>query len=248
MTEMKAKVQSMFDDLEAGAYSFGGLSCYIFMNKCYMTLREYENYENEQFYENVIEGTFSTTPRNRLVYHSDNGWALQCFKTLYWAQHNVIPHCCFENQFNHTLPQRVLIPRSSGINTVALTRSQEYGTRFRKSRTNKDSKERIYVRVSWLSDTMSKENDDAKESVSCFDGLFKDVDLEDIVRLNPEIKEKGVEFILNYIKVEESMNEMQKQVIEKCNKRLEEWCKKTLQPILDFYTNSGIVIITYKIV
>jgi len=242
MTEMEAKVQSMFDDLEAAACNFGGLSCYIFMNKCYMTLREYENYENEQFYENVIEGTFTISPMNRLVYHSDNGWALQCFKTLYWVQHNVIPHCCFENQFNHTLPQRVLIPRSSGENTLAFTRSQEYGTRFRKSRSNKDSEERIYIRVSWTNDK------NITESVSCFDGLFKDVDLEDIVRLNPEIKEKGMKYILNYIKVEESMNEMQKQVIEKCNKRLEEWCKKTLQPILDFYTNSGIVHINYKIV
>ena len=248
MTEMETEAQTMFDDLEAGAANFGGFSSFIFMNKCYMTLREYEDYENEEFYENVIEGTFSTTPFNRLVYHSSNRWALQCFKTLYWLQHNVIPHCCCENQINHTLPKKVYIPRSSGINTVALTHSEEYGTRFRKSRTNKDSEERIYIRVSWLSETTSKNEDEDTESVSCFDGLFKDVDLEDIVRLNPEIKETGLEYILNYIKVEDSMNEMQKEVIKNCNKKLEYWCQETLQPILDFYTNSGIVHIKYKIV
>lgn len=246
MTEMEA--QRMFDDLEAGATNFGGFSSYIFMNKCYMTLRDYENYENEQFYENAIEGTFTTTPFNRLVYHSDNLWALDCFKILYWIEHNVIPHCCRETCFNHTLPKRVYIPRSSGINTVALTRTEEYGSRIRKSRSKNDAEERIYVRVSWLSDTMTKEHDDTKETPGCFDGLYKDIDLEDIVRLNPEIKEQGVEFILNYIKVEESMNEMQKQVIEKCNERLEAWGKTILQPILDFYTHSGIVHIKYKIV
>lgn len=248
MTDMKTEAQKMFDDLEAGAANFGGFGSYIFMNKCYMTLREYEDYENEEFYENAIEGTFTITPMNRLVYHSSNKWALQCFKSLYWIQHNVIPHCCMENQLTHNLPKRVYIPRSTGINTVALTNCEEYGSRFRKSRRKNDSEERIYIRVSWMNDTMTKNNDEPIEYVKCFDGLYKDVDLEDIVRLNPEIKQEGVEYILNYIKVEDSMNEMQRQVIEKCNKRLEQWAEKTLQPILDFYTNSGIVSITYKIV
>ena len=248
MSVIEAQAQYMFDDLEVASSNFGGLSSCIFMNKCYMTLREYDDYENEEFYENVIEGTFSTVPFNRLVYHSSNNWALQCFKTLYWIQHNVIPHCCMENQLNHSLPKKVYIPRSTGINTVALTNNQEYGTRFRKSRSKNDVEERIYIRVSWMYDTTCKNDDNQKESGGCFNGLYKDIDLEDIVRLNPEIKEQGVEFILNYIKIEESLNEMQKKVVEKCNKSLEEWCRKTLKPILDFYTNRGIVHINYKIV
>ena len=146
----------------------------------------------------------------------------------------LFPIVVLKNQFNHTLPQRVLIPRSSGENTLAFTRSQEYGSRIRKSRSKNDTEERIYVRVSWVSDTMTKEQDNTRETPCCFDGLFKDIDLEDIVKLNPEIKEQGVEYILNYIKVEESMNEMQKQVIEKCNERLEEWGKTIMHPIFRF--------------
>ena len=239
--------EEMIECLKSSTSAFGSLGSQVFMNKCYITLKSYEDWseDNVDFFQSHVEGSFMQPPMNLLYYNIENEWALPCFKMLYRMHHNVIPHS-IDNRF-HNLPKIVNIPRSNGSQSKSMVVSSDYGIKIKKSKAGELT--RLCLRVHWFDETDKTEGEQLSSiAENVYGTIFKDVYLEDIVRLNPNVKKDGIVFTFNSIPIDNAMTQMQIEVINYCNGKQKRWCENVLQPVLDDYKSRNVVHINYKII
>jgi len=151
----------------------------------------------------------------------------KCFEQLNYVRNKIIPH--YGN--HHNLPSILKIPRSSGKVFDGVTTHSDYGIKIRKSKTLNDAHERFYVTVFMIEDkpVLDTELIQSENFENTRNMITKDIPLETLVEFNPILK-NGVCFQFEPIKIEENMNEIQKKVIDYCNKELVKWMNEFLIP------------------
>lgn len=246
---MSSPSVELFENIDAAAELFCKIGTAVFTNKCYMTLKSYDICMDSDFYQMNVDGTYCDYPWNAIRYHKNNQSLFPCFQTLFCIHNNTLPHT-IDNQY-HNLPRIIKIPRSGRRVCQAIAVNSNVGIRFKESKSLGDGIKRIRIRFHWDPQFKNKQKI-GEETLKLFAQRefsppeYKDVRLEDLIDLNPEIKKNGLVFTIPKIKIQESMTDLEKDVVGMSNARIHEWCENEIRPIIDLYKN--IVQVSYKIV
>jgi len=217
---------------------FGKITSSVFTTKCYLTNKMYP--DDTGICDKQVLGTFSGYPYNCISFHEENEWLVPCLQQLYWVRNNIIPH----QPRAHNLPKIVKIKRTNGDIYDAVVNDCDYGIKIRKSKTLNDQYEKFYVRVFWCDATpvLDKSKVDEYHNMSS----FKDIPIENILNVNPQLAEKPIQLTFTLLKEEAHMNEVQREVIQYCNDAMKLWIETELEEIIK--NNAEYVKIEYNIV
>lgn len=181
--------------------------------------------EDHEYGMSIVEsaGTMCLPfPYNTVGFHTSNMWKFRIMNMSFWVRHSIIP-----NRF-HNIPRILNVPRSNGTIQKAIIKA-DAGLRVRKSRTLKDDADRIYVFV-WYDNYGEAE---VKEGLTdleraAFD-VYKQVPLDDLIDLNPDMKEITLDFETG-LGLEEPQNEIHRTVQEYYMEEYREWIENTVIP------------------
>ena len=131
-------------------------------------------------------------PYNDIIFNESlNDWLMDCANIQFRVKYNMIPSLDENYKCYHSLPKFLKIKRKSGKIQKARIMDNA-GLRF-KINTNLEEEEigKIYLRVEYDSDSSNIENNDSY-------GLeyFKDILIQDVIELNPEISNLTIYFNL----------------------------------------------------
>lgn len=180
--------------------------------------------KSEDLIEEVIEGSASIyrVPFNLLTYHKKNKWKMQCFNIAFRTLYNLIPNNIGMTGLMsyHDLPKNIKFERNGDIIDGELYNHESI--KIHKSKSRNDETEQFYVRVNFIDDN----------SESC----FKDVNLLNILKYTPEIRD--INFFFKFIeeeKFEEKTEEYEN--VKFYNMLQSRWILDVLMPTIDNYTN-----------
>lgn len=241
--EAKEKVDNLW--VRLSSINNSDVTSCIRMSRCYLTNKDYD-YDvcSEDMYSFLLLGSFNRYPFNLIQYHIENEWLIPCFQNLYLMDSQIFPHT--QRNKYHNLPKIIKIERSSGKIYDAMVMDQTFGIKIRKSRSQNDENDKFYVRVSWIEGKEKIDEEDMETMMNTFYLSFKDIRLEDIVRLNPGIKESGLELRINLTDSNKNeLNDHEKEVIEYCNSLYKEWVSNKLVQVIDSYREIVKITINY---
>ena len=196
----------------------------------------------DDYNENLSDGRIECSesiginfPYNSVIYHKKNEWKFQLIIREFQMKYMIIPRECFD------IPNVFNIKRTSGkIQKARIGKNS--GIVLRTSRTNRDTKPYLYIKVYYYEDV-------TKELTNEYDGdidFYKDVKLDSIIELNPDIEEININ--LNLYNINDNMNQnindninqninenidnTQKKVIEYFNDKYIKWFNESIRPVL----------------
>ena len=214
----------IIDNIQRVAHTVGFLSSkYVGVDE--IDMKKYP-IDEDDYNDDLLDGKIHCSecvginfPYNSVMYHKDNEWKFQLI-----IQEFQIKYMILARQF-HNLPNVFNIKRSSGqIQKAKLGKNS--GLVLRKSKTNKDTKPYFYVKVFYYEDINKEINDDIIDGNIDF---YKDVKLDSIIELNPEIKELNIDINL-YKNV--NKDDCDKEIINYFNNKYKEWFDEEIKPEL----------------
>ena len=241
MDILSEQAQEYIDILDMRSKNIPGLMSSVFMGKCYLTDKMYD-FEDEGMYQRAVDGTFHMYPYNTIQFYKDNEWLFDCLQTLFIINNNRLPHS-FKGTY-HNLPHIVKIKRSNGVILDAITVDNDLALRIYKSTSRNDKVPRIYVRVKYFADMIHIQPSDVYGLTENGGYLYKDVSLEDIILMNPQIVKRGLKIKLPKLEIDDEMGSEEREIKTYINTLYENWGHDVLEPVIGEYDK--IVKITYS--
>ena len=151
--------------------------------------------------ENLITGIVNGSkllklyfPYNDIIYNESlNQWLMDCANIEFRVKNNLIPSLNTNYKCYHSLPKFLNIKRSNGDIQKAKIMDNA-GLRFRINNDIQEEEEeigRIYLRVEYDEDSNDIENKTTDDLL-----YFKDILIQDVIELNPEISNLTIYFDL----------------------------------------------------
>ena len=246
LTEKEKSIENLIHHLHYMSCSMNYRGSTIAVNTCYMSGREYEDYDCIR--ERQINGTMMTYPYNAIPTHPDNYWMIEALQTLCIVHSCVVPNWDREEKdedegvlITHNLPPIIKHRRSSGEMIKSLTTNLNHGLRI-----SKRDNVSIHVRVHWLIDD-TEITDESVEELWNKDSsiLYKDIPLEKLVEHNKEIMPETITLKFKDMKCANTPEQCA--VSKFVNSKLHEWCETTLQKSIDYYAAEKNITLCYEI-
>lgn len=167
------------------------------------------------------------TPYDLIVYHKSNEWKFRCLNVEFELFQNLI------SIMNTTFPRIINIKRSNGSIQKGLI-PKNGGFIVRKSKSLGDLNDRIYIRITFDENNESEVSDEYIYNLKS----YKDIPLENIIEINPEITEFTINHYLftNQEYKEESKLtklEIKNSILEYYDNKKKYWILDKLNPIID---------------
>ena len=241
METLSKEAQDYIDTIDMRSRCVSGMMSSVFMGKCYLTGKMYD-FEDVGMYQRAVNGTFDAYPYNTIQFHKDNEWLFDCLQTLFIINNNRLPHS-FKGTY-HNLPHIVKIQRSNGVILDAITVDNDLALRIYKSSKKNDKVPRIYVRVKYFENMINIQPSDVYELAEKGGYLYKDISLEDIISMNPQIIKRGLKIKLPKLEINDEMISEEREVKSYINTLYEKWAHNVIVPLISEYER--IVKITYS--
>lgn len=244
LTDKEKSIENLVQHLHYMSCSMNYRGSTIAVNKCYMSGREYEDYDCIR--ERQINGTMMTYPYNAIPTHPENYWMIEALQTLCIVHSCVIPNWDREEKYDevlitHNLPPIIKHRRSSGEMIKSLTTNLNHGLRI-----SKRDYVSIHVRVHWSIDNTEISDEDVEELWNKDSGiLYKDIPLEKLVEHNKEIMPETIRLKFKEMKCDDTPEQFA--VSKFVNRKLQEWCETTLQKSIDYYAAEKNITLCYEI-
>ena len=221
-----------------------GMSSLLSMGKCYLSDNTYD-IEDKSLINGIIYGTRLGCPYNSIQYHETQEWKFRCMQVLYNIYENIIPHSL--HNLNHNLPKVIKIKRSSGKIQDALTTLNDFGVRIHKSLTRNDEVPYLYVGVHFYEDYTEIPEDKIELLTHSRYYTFKEIPLQELVKINPELKTHGFRIKAHKVKYPSNRTPIQEEVINYFNELQEQWLHEKIHEIFNWYDNKNIIKCSYTI-
>ena len=188
-------------------------------------------YTDDEVTSVIVPGTMTFNidyPYNDVQYHKEKSeWLVPLLFIHYRITHNMIVSQSDDTECYHTFPRFINIKRSSGAIQKARTRKNG-SIRVVESKSNPGNYN-LHISVEFDEEPFRYENIETTELDNL--AFIKDAKLKDIAELNPDITNFDIVFKLpKYLSFQYNSH---KYLVMKyyCDKH-EEWCMKTLRPMI----------------
>ena len=195
-----------------------------------------DNISNHNIISSQIEGSNNLNiyyPYNDIQYNTtESKWKMDCANIYFRIHNDIIPN---EKLCVHTFPDIINIRRSNGRIQKA---RQKYRSGFKISKKHMDidaipssNHPKLYIRMEFGN------NENLNEDRSIPKEYFKDISIQDIAELNPEIKNFDITFYLpKYMNCQYNSTKykIQKYYCDIHNK----WCNEKLIPLFKYIKNN----------
>ena len=185
----------------------------------------------------IIEGANNEVSclHNAVTHAGKNKWRHICLNMQYLMEKGIIPNPTHpeytaihgnHHSSYHNFPRFFKVKRTSGDIQDARWEFNE-AIKLHKSKSLNDSFERLYLRVNYLPNS-----DDDIHDTNNYDFLFKNVPLDDILEINPEITEITFTlFVWSDSEISKSHYSVA-EVMAHYNAKHHEWCESQLVPAI----------------
>jgi len=190
---------------------------------------DFQLYDNENLHSVQMEGSLLMNmefPYNDIICNKEiNMWKMICAQIYFRILHNIIPN---ETYTKTTFPKIINIKRTTGKIQRARIKEKS-GFRISKSSLEDDSDKipKLYVRVEYNDSDVNLENYFIQKE------YFKDIPIELVCELNPNIKEFDITFSLPNFLCHKS-DDFKYNVIKYYHDLHNEWCETVLYPLIKY--------------